>query len=127
MPSGTGRASRSTTRPRRNGFNTDAFKSILNGGSSTDATPVNHLRTLPLRFDDVRRDAINNVDLSLIKDVSFGNGMRLQLRAEFINAFNEPYFPAPVVSQTSATFGKVTASNQDNYARRAQLGIKFLF
>lgn len=108
-------------------INTDAFKSILNGGLSTDATPVNHLRTLPLRFDDVRRDAINNVDLSLIKDVSFGNGMRLQLRAEFINAFNEPYFPAPVVSQTSATFGKVTASNQDNYARRAQLGIKFLF
>jgi len=108
-------------------INTDAFKSILNGGSSTDATPVNHLRTLPLRFNDVRRDAINNVDLSLIKDVGFGNGMRLQLRAEFINAFNEPYFPAPVVSQTSATFGKVTASNQDNYARRAQLGIKFLF
>jgi hypothetical protein len=108
-------------------INTDAFKSILNGGASNDATPVNHLRTLPLRFDDVRRDAINNVDLSLIKDVGFGNGMRLQLRAELINAFNEPYFPAPVVSPTSATFGQVTASNQDNYARRAQLGIKFLF
>ena len=45
-------------------FNTDAFTSILTG-SSTDATPVNHLRTLPYRFDDVRRDSINNIDLSL--------------------------------------------------------------
>jgi hypothetical protein len=53
--------------------------------------------------------------------------MKLELRAEFINAFNEPYFPAPVTGATSATFGQVTASNQDNYARRAQLGIKFLF
>ena len=53
--------------------------------------------------------------------------VELQLRAEFINAFNEPYFPAPVTGATSATFGQVTASNQENYARRAQLGVKILF
>jgi hypothetical protein len=75
----------------------------------------------------VRRDAINNVDLSLIKDVLIKGDVRLQLRAEFINAFNQPYFPNPVVSATSSTFGQVTASNQDNYARRAQLGVKLLF
>jgi hypothetical protein len=28
---------------------------------------------------------------------------------------------------TSATFGQVTASNQDNYARRAQVGVKLIF
>ncbi len=109
-------------------FNTDAFTSILSG-ASTNATPVNHLRSasFPLRFDDVRRDSINNVDLSLLKDVRLPGDMRIQLRAEFINALNSPYFPAPVANPTSATFGQVTASNQDNYARRAQLGIKFLF
>ena len=53
--------------------------------------------------------------------------MRLQLRAEFINAFNSAYFPNPVAGATSTTFGQVTASNQDNYARRAQLGIKLMF
>jgi len=31
------------------------------------------------------------------------------------------------VSQTSSTFGQVSASNQSNYARRAQIGIKLLF
>jgi hypothetical protein len=107
-------------------FNTDAFTSILNS-TSTNATPVNHLRTLPYRFDDVRRDSINNIDLSLIKDILIKGDVRLQLRAEFINAFNEAYFPNPVVGATSSTFGQVTASNQSNYARRAQIGIKLLF
>ncbi len=107
-------------------FNTDAFTSILND-TALNATPVDHLRTLPLRFDDVRRDPINNVDLSLIKSIFLPSGMRLELRAEFINAFNEPYFPAPVSGPTTATFGQTTASNQDNYARRAQIGIKLTF
>ena len=53
--------------------------------------------------------------------------MRLQLRAEFINAFNEAYFPQPVSGATSTTFGQVSASNQSNYARRAQIGVKFIF
>ena len=117
---------RSTTR----WFNTDAFTSILNG-SSTNATPVDHLRTLPFRSDDVRADTINNVDLSLLKAVQLPRGMEVQLRAEFINALNEPYLATGdgqiVVNPTSATFGQISASNQQNYARRAQLGIKFLF
>jgi hypothetical protein len=53
--------------------------------------------------------------------------VRLQLRAEFINAFNEAYFPNPIATATSTTFGQVTASNQDNYARRAQIGVKVIF
>jgi hypothetical protein len=107
-------------------FNTDAFTSLLND-SSTNATPVNHLRTTPYRFSDVRRDSINNLDLSLLKDVRFSGGTRLQLRLEFINVLNQPYFPAPISSATSSTFGQVTASNQANYARRAQVGVKLLF
>jgi hypothetical protein len=108
-------------------FNTAVFTSILTDPVANNSSAVDHLRTFPLRFDDVRRDSINNMDLSLIKSVSFSNGMRVELRAEFINAFNEPYFPGPITGVTSADFGKVTASNQDNYARRAQLGVKFLF
>jgi hypothetical protein len=107
-------------------FNTSPFTSILND-NATNATPVNHLRTTPTRFDEARRDAINSVDLSLLKNVKLKGEMELQLRAEFVNAFNSPYFPNPVVNPTSATFGQVTASNQANYARRAQLGVKLVF
>ncbi len=107
-------------------FNTDAFTSILTD-SSANSTPTNHLRTMPLRFDDARRDSINNIDLALLKNVTLHGDMQLQLRAEFINGFNSAYFPAPVTSATSTDFGKVTASNQANYARRAQIGVKLIF
>ncbi len=107
-------------------FNTGAFTSVLSD-SSTNAAPVNHLRTLPMRFDTLRRDSIDNIDLSLIKDVQLRGEMRLQLRAEFINAFNTPYFPNPVTGATNTDFGKISASNQSNYARRAQLGVKLIF
>ncbi|PWT87278.1 MAG: hypothetical protein C5B55_15050 [Blastocatellia bacterium] len=117
-------------------FNTSAFVNILGAtptcpafpnGSANCATPVDHLRTLPLRFSDVRIDAINNMDVGLRKDVHLREQMKLQFRVEFVNALNHPLFPGPVVNPSSATFGQVTASNQNNYARRAQLLMKFIF
>jgi len=107
-------------------FNTSAFISVLND-TSTNASPVNHLRTLPFRFANVRRDYIKNVDFTMKKDIMLRETMKIQLRFELLNAFNEPYFPAPVTSQTSTSFGQISASNQDNYARRAQVGLKFIF
>jgi len=40
---------------------------------------------------------------------------------------NEAYFPQPVAGATSSTFGQISASNQSNYARRAQIGVKVIF
>jgi hypothetical protein len=112
-------------------FDTSVFTAVVNGATATNATPVSHLRTLPLRFSSVRVDPINNVDLSLLKDIRIREGMKIQLRFELINAFNEPLFPGPVVNPTASTaggaFGQISASNQNNYARRAQVGIKFVF
>ena len=88
---------------------------------------MDHLRTLPLRFGDVRIDAINNMDIGLRKDVQLRESMKLQFRVEFINALNHPLFPAPAVNPGAASFGQVSASNQNNYARRAQLMAKFIF
>jgi len=99
-------------------FNTTAFST---------ASPASHLRTLPYRFSTVRRDFINNVDMTLKKDVQLRESMKIQLKFELLNAFNHPYFPNPVVSQTATNFGQISASNQANYARRAQLGVKFIF
>ena len=107
-------------------FNTDAFTSVLSN-TATSATPVFQLRTLPFRFSNVRRDNLNNFDVSLLKNVEFNERMKLQLRFEVINALNEPYFPSPIINPTATSFGQIAASNQDNYARRVQVGIKFLF
>jgi hypothetical protein len=108
-------------------FNTGAFTNIVDGATANASTPVNHLRTTPFRFDEARRDPINNLDLSLLKSVQLKGDVSVQLRAEFTNALNHPYFPAPVTGAASTTFGQVTASNQSNYARRAQLAVKLLF
>jgi hypothetical protein len=101
-------------------FNTAAF--------SQTAPIVGHLRTLPFRFSDARRDNINNVDLSLMKYFRFTESMKAQIRLEVINAFNHTYLPAPSVALGSA-FGSIGLSNanQANYARRLQIGFKFLF
>jgi hypothetical protein len=117
-------------------FNTNAFVSVAGGNptcgafataNANCATPVDHLRTMPLRFADARIDAINNVDIGLRKDIPLREQMKIQMRMEFINAFNHPLFPGPVVNPGSGTFGQVSASNQNNYARRAQMLIKFIF
>ncbi|HEX3102588.1 MAG TPA: hypothetical protein VHQ01_12380, partial [Pyrinomonadaceae bacterium] len=101
-------------------FNTAAFATVA---------PASHLRTLPYRFTDVRRDNINNVDFSLMKNTRINENMKIQFRLEAINAFNHPYFQAPATAQNSSTFGAVAlaTANQANYARRIQIGMKFLF
>ena len=124
-------------------FNTSAFVNILNGtptcgafttGSANCATPVDHLRTLPFYFADVRSDPTNNADLGLAKNINVREGMRIQLRLEFINAFNHPLLNTGglsnsqvVVNPSSGTFGQTVSSNQQNYARRAQFMAKFIF
>jgi len=108
-------------------FNTTGFVNVVNGASSTNASPVSHLRSLPFYFTELRRDNINNVDFSFLKNTRINEKMRIQFKLDLINAFNEPYFPNPVVNPTQTTFGSISASNQDNYARRIQYGIKFLF
>ncbi len=127
-------------------FTTDAFLSVYNSTGS-NMTPVNHLRTLPLRFAEVRLDPINNADLGLRKDIRLNERMKVQLRMEFLNAFNHPLLPTPVVSPSTAGtviagvcdntpsrpcpggFGTISLSNSNqlNYARRAQLSAKFIF
>jgi len=101
-------------------FNTDAFSQL--------SVPTGHRRTLPFRFSDVRRDNINNVDFSLMKNTRITETMKVQIRLEAINAFNHTYFPAPSTS-LGGGFGTIGigTSNQANYARRIQIGFKFLF
>jgi hypothetical protein len=84
-----------------------------------------NVRTFPLRFANVRSDAINNWDLSVIKNTRIREGIRLEFRGEFINAFNHVTFSAPNTSPTSTAFGQVTS--ELSFARQVQLGIKLIY
>ena len=101
-------------------FNTAAF-------STVNPTSAHH-RTLPFRFTSVRRDNINNIDMSLMKYVNITESMRLQFRIDALNIANHAYFQAPSVALNN-TMGTIsqTTTNQANYPRRIQLGVKFIF
>jgi hypothetical protein len=98
------------------GFNRDASYQL-----------ASNVRTFPLRFGFIRADQINNFDFSFIKNTEIAEGKNLQFRAEFLNAFNHPFFPGPNVTPTQTAFGQIAASTQDNYARRIQLTARFIF
>ncbi len=84
-----------------------------------------NIRTFPLRFSGIRSDIQNNWDLSLIKNAKIKEGLRLQFRAEGLNARNHPQFDVPNTTPTSSSFGKVTA--EWSYPRVVQFGLKILF
>jgi hypothetical protein len=68
---------------------------------------------------------MNNFDLSVLKNTRLAEGKDLQIRIEAINALNHPNFAAPVVNPTASNFGQVTSVQ--NYSRRLQLTVKFIF
>jgi hypothetical protein len=101
-------------------FNPDAFT-----GPSEANFEFGGART----YNDIRRDNHKNIDLSIIKNVSFSEGrQKIQVRAEFLNALNLVVFAAPPSNQFaigSATFGQVTG--QGNRPRSIQLVGRFTF
>ncbi len=80
-------------------------------------------------YNDIRRDNYKNIDLSIIKNISLGESRKIQLRAEFLNAFNWVVFGTPVTSFGNVNFG--TYANQDvalgNRPRIIQLVGRFTF
>jgi hypothetical protein len=86
---------------------------------------ANNIRTFPSRLPGFRRQPLNLWDLSLIKNFSIKERVKIQLRGEFLNAFNHPQFGDPNTDPTSSDFGKVTS--QSNLPRNVQLGLKVVF
>ena len=65
-----------------------------------------------------------DADISLQKNFPITETMRLQFRADFLNALNHPNFAVPNDSFGTSTFG-VSGSTQD--ARQMQFALKFYF
>ncbi|HEY1343233.1 MAG TPA: TonB-dependent receptor, partial [Bryobacteraceae bacterium] len=84
-----------------------------------------NIRTFPSRFGDLRQDATNNLDASLLKNTRLSERLNLQLRFETFNTLNHVRFSAPNLSATSSSFGRITG--QDNLARNVQLGARLVW
>ena len=72
----------------------------------------------------LRGPGINNVDLSLFKNLSFTKGMKVQFRLESFNALNHTQFTSVGTNVAAQGFGVVTGARA---GRINQLGLKFTF
>ena len=72
----------------------------------------------------VRGPGLSTADLSLSKKFNFTEAQNLELRGEFINAFNHPILYAPDRTRTDTTFGVVQSSSG---ARNIQVSLKYNF
>lgn len=73
-------------------------------------------------FPGYRVDKINNIDISMIKNIRIVERFTAQLRVEAFNAFNHTIFNGPEVSATSGNFGKITSAS--NLPRAFQLALR---
>jgi hypothetical protein len=87
-------------------FNTDA-----GFARSTSEQLVYNVRTMPLRFGEVRGDGRATWDFSLIKNIRVARAV-VQIRAEVYNAWNHPNFSDPNTNPFSSAFGRVTSAGE---------------
>jgi len=97
-------------------FNLDALRPL----------PAFTARRLPWTWGDLRTPAGNNWDMSFIKNTTvYKERIKLQFRAEMINAFNRAWFGGLTVDPNNGAYGRLTT--QRNPPRNIQLGLKLIF
>jgi hypothetical protein len=80
-------------------------------------------------YGDARRGLVYgpgdlNTDLAVLRYVNVGPGLRLQLRGEFFNAFNQVIFNNPNTTLSATTFGRITGAGP---GRAGQLAVKLIW
>src|SRR5579884_384643 len=68
--------------------------------------------------------ALNNSDFTVMKEITAREPLRVQLRGEFFNAFNQVNFDPPNVQVSSSSFGKIRSAQP---GRVIQLALKLLW
>jgi hypothetical protein len=96
-------------------FNTAAF-----AFPATPYTLGNLSRTMP----STRRPGFQIWDISLQKNTTLREGLGLQFRAEFFNAFNKTNFLGPNTQLGNAAFGQITAARTP---RQIQFALKLIY
>ena len=83
----------------------------------------------PRYFSGLRTDGIHNVDMSLYKEFTPKESMKLQLRADMFNGFNHPRFFPPNTNWAPGdqTFGIISSTATGYTPRRLQFGVRFEF
>ncbi len=85
--------------------------------------PLGSFGTAPKRF--FHGPGLNNWNIGIHKNTTIREGMTLQIRAEFFNAFNHAQFSNPNGLLSGTTFGLITSIQAP--PRIGQVAAKFIF
>ena len=88
-------------------------------------TPVENIRVFQSQFGNIRADAFNDWDASLLKNFNITEKSFFEFRFEAFNVNNRPVFSGPNLTQTSATFGQINTTS--NNPRTIQLAGRLVF
>ncbi len=81
----------------------------------TQAQAPDTLRNFPTMFPDVRSKILNVWDMSVSKEIPIKERLRWQIRGDFHNAFNHPWFGNLASSKvTDANFGMLSVASVDD-------------
>jgi hypothetical protein len=91
--------------------------------------PLSPVARLPIRPGNAGRNALYgpgfwNIDMTLAKGIDITEKMRMQIRAELLNAFNHTAMSGINSNITQAAFGRFTSTRG---ARLVQIGARFTF
>lgn len=100
-------------------FNTDAG---FNRNSAQQL--ANNIRVSPLRFSGIRADGQARWDFSAIKNFPIRERLKMQFRAECLNAWNHPNLSTPNTTPTNTSFGAITGQD---VPRVWQMSLKLAF
>jgi hypothetical protein len=84
-----------------------------------------HLFQGPLYYSGIRAAGVTVMDMSVLRYIQLREKVKLQIRAEALNALNHPNFSSPNTSVSSAAFGTITGEN--TFTRIIQFGVKMIF
>jgi hypothetical protein len=94
-------------------------------GAAFRVLPEFTLRDLSYTLARLRADAINNLDLSVMKNTAITERVSAQIRCEMFNALNRPQFARPNTNPNSGGYTRITGTA--NSPRSMQFGLKIIF
>ena len=112
-------------------FNTNAFENVADATAAgvnyaNSLALVSHVRTFPFRFNNVRQDYQNLLNVGAMKKFSvYQERVHMDVRAEAINALNHQVYSNPNTDPSSASFGKI--GGPGNSSRQLQFAVECQF
>jgi hypothetical protein len=86
---------------------------------------ANNIRTFDNQFNNLRRDMVNQLDMSMTKNFAFAEKKYVQIRFEAFNLPNRVTFGAPNTTATNPAFG--TIATQANTPRRIETAVRLVW